>query len=133
MAASSSSAVNALTTKRPSRRAGIANRSLRATVGVKVPVPVPHLSGADGLVSVVGVGASAGGLEALMTLLDGLPPESGMAFVVIQHLAPTHKSMLVEILARHTSMPVAQAIDGMQIEPNHVYIIPPKAVAVLRL
>ena len=73
---------------------------------------------------VVGVGASAGGLEALETLLSRLPP-TGMAFVLIQHLAPGKESHLAQILSRSTRLPVAQATDGIEVLPDHVYVIPP--------
>ena len=76
---------------------------------------------------VVAVGASAGGLEAVRGLLDAMPSNSGMAFVVIQHTAPTHDSLLVDLLAGHTLMPVRQARHGMVVEPNHVYVNPPGA------
>ena len=76
---------------------------------------------------VVGLGASAGGLEAVKKLLAVLPADTGMAFVLIQHLDPTHKSMLVELLARDTAMNVFQAADGMSIQPNCLYVIPPQA------
>jgi two-component system CheB/CheR fusion protein len=74
---------------------------------------------------VVGVGASAGGLEALTQLLKALPADTGMAFVLVQHLAPTHASALAEILSRATKMPVMEVLDDLAVEPNHVYIIPP--------
>ncbi len=74
---------------------------------------------------VVGVGASAGGLEAFSELLEALPADTGLALVLVQHLDPTHKSQLPEILSRSTGMPVQQAEDGMQVQPNHVYVIPP--------
>jgi two-component system CheB/CheR fusion protein len=74
---------------------------------------------------IVGVGASAGGLEAFTQLLGLIPGDTGMAFVLIQHLDPTHKSFLGEALARATSMPVREAVDGDRLEPNHVYVIPP--------
>lgn len=75
---------------------------------------------------VAGLGASAGGLEALGSFFDAMPPDSGLAFVVIQHLSPNHKSMMAELLARNTRMPVRQAEDGMTALANHVYLIPPK-------
>ena len=75
---------------------------------------------------VVGIGASAGGLEALQQFLTFLPGNTGMAFVIIQHLAPNHKSMLVDILGKYTIMPITQAVDGMIVERNHIYMIPPK-------
>jgi two-component system CheB/CheR fusion protein len=75
---------------------------------------------------VVGLGASAGGLEALESFFDAMPSDSGMTFVVIQHLSPAHKSMMAELLSRHTRMPVCQAEDGVIAEPDHVYLIPPQ-------
>ena len=81
---------------------------------------------------IVGIGASAGGLEAFTQLLGALPPDTGMAFVLIQHLDPTHTSLLSEALAKATAMPVRQAEDGSPVEPNHVYVIPPNAdIAIL--
>ena len=80
--------------------------------------------GADDF-AVVGIGASAGGLEACSKLMDGVPASNGMAFILVQHLDPTHESMMVDLLAGHTSMTVRQAIDGMPLEPNHLYVIPP--------
>ncbi|MCX6180281.1 MAG: hypothetical protein NT163_13135 [Chlorobiales bacterium] len=74
---------------------------------------------------VVGIGASAGGLEALEIFLKNIPPESGMAFVIVQHLDPTHKGIMVELLQRVTDLPVVQVSDRLKIEPNHVYVIPP--------
>src|SRR5262249_23163381 len=74
---------------------------------------------------VVGIGASAGGLEALQQFLSHVPERSGMAFVVVQHLDPTHKGMLVELLQRNTKMPVGQAKDFLQVEADHVHVIPP--------
>ena len=73
----------------------------------------------------VGIGASAGGLDAITEILRSLPPDTGMAFVVIQHLDPTHASMLTDILARATAMPVSEVTDQMVAQPNHVYVIPP--------
>src|ERR1700675_2988986 len=69
---------------------------------------------------VVGLGASAGGLEALYKLFDALPADTGMAFVLVQHLDPTHSSMIVGLLAGHTAMTVSEAADGMAIERDHV-------------
>jgi len=74
---------------------------------------------------VVGLGASAGGLEALRSFFAAVPAKSGAAFVVIQHLAPEHRSQMVELLATHTPAPVHQIEDGMTTQPNHVYVIPP--------
>jgi chemotaxis protein methyltransferase CheR/two-component system CheB/CheR fusion protein len=74
---------------------------------------------------VIGIGASAGGLEAIEQFLSHVPVFCGAAFVVIQHLDPTHKGMLPELLQRITPMKVSQASSGMQVEPNCVYVIPP--------
>jgi two-component system CheB/CheR fusion protein len=78
-----------------------------------------------GGVCVVGIGASAGGLEACQRFLAVMPPASGMAFILIQHLDPTHESLLVELLSKATTMPVRQATDGMVLENDHLYVIPP--------
>jgi two-component system CheB/CheR fusion protein len=74
---------------------------------------------------VVGVGASAGGLEAFRQLLKALPNDPGMAFVLISHLDPTHESAMTELLGRATRMPVFQVHDGIRLKPNQVYVIPP--------
>jgi two-component system, chemotaxis family, CheB/CheR fusion protein len=78
-----------------------------------------------GAMCVVGVGASAGGLDACKRLLGSLPEFPGMAFVLVQHLDPTHHSMLSELLATATKMHVQEAIDGVAVLANHVYVIPP--------
>ena len=74
---------------------------------------------------VVGLGASAGGLEALESFFDAMPENPGMAFVVIVHLSPDHKSSMAELLQEHTSMPVTQVSKKTRMESNHIYIIPP--------
>jgi two-component system, chemotaxis family, CheB/CheR fusion protein len=74
---------------------------------------------------IVGLGSSAGGLEAVQELLQRLPANTGMAFVLVQHLDPKHKSLLPEILAKATSMPVTRAEDGTVVEVDHVYVMPP--------
>src|SRR2546428_12407405 len=76
---------------------------------------------------IVGMGASAGGLEAFETFFTQIPPDSGMAFVLVQHLAPGRESLLPELLAQHTRMPVRQVTAATPVAPNHVYIIPPDA------
>jgi two-component system, chemotaxis family, CheB/CheR fusion protein len=73
---------------------------------------------------VVGIGASAGGLDALRRLLENLPINTGLAFVIVQHLAAGQESMLAEILSRSTKMLVQKVQSGMEVEPNHVYVIP---------
>lgn len=74
---------------------------------------------------IVGVGASAGGLEALKQFFSVMPNETGLAFVLVQHLDPNHNSLMADLLAKYTRMPVAQAQDGAKVAANHVYIIPP--------
>ncbi|HUR27661.1 MAG TPA: chemotaxis protein CheB, partial [Planctomycetota bacterium] len=74
---------------------------------------------------VVCLGASAGGLEAYRAFFEALPPKTGMAFVVVAHLAPEHQSMMPEILQRSSGMRVAQVEDNQPIRPDHVYVIPP--------
>jgi two-component system CheB/CheR fusion protein len=76
---------------------------------------------------IVGIGGSAGALNAYKALLDALPPDTGMAFVIIAHLMPTASSQLVQILTRHTKMNVMLATEAMPIQMNHVYVIPPNA------
>ena len=74
---------------------------------------------------IVGIGASAGGLEAFKQLLHALPVDTGMGFVLVQHLAPTHASNLAEILSRSTRMTVREVQDESRVIPNHVFVIPP--------
>jgi two-component system CheB/CheR fusion protein len=75
---------------------------------------------------IVGLGASAGGLEAIEAVVRNLPADTGMGFVIVQHLSPDYKSLMVEILSKKTVMPVYQAEDGMPVKPNAIYLIPPK-------
>jgi len=75
---------------------------------------------------IVGIGASAGGLSALEQFFDNIPPNTGMAFVVIQHLSPDFKSLMDDLLSRHTTMPIHRVTNGIQLTPNSVYLIPPK-------
>ena len=79
------------------------------------------------LFPVVGIGASAGGLEAFEQLLSHLPDDTGMAFAIIQHLAADRESLLSEILRRSTQMPVTQVKGNTPLEPNCIYVIPPNA------
>src|SRR5262245_33850204 len=72
---------------------------------------------------IVGIGASAGGLEAFTQLLSTLRPDTGMAYVLVQHLDPRHESRLPELLAKHTSLPVQEVTESVRVEPDRVYII----------
>ena len=76
---------------------------------------------------IVGIGGSAGSLDAYKTLLDAMPSNTCMAFVIVSHLMPTANSQLAEILSEHTKMPVTVASSAMSIRANHVYVIPPDA------
>ena len=81
---------------------------------------------------VIGIGASAGGLEVLQQLFACIPPDSGLSFVVVQHLSPDYKSLMADILGKHTSISVYQAENGMRVEPDTVYLIPPKKLMTIR-
>ena len=116
-----------------------ASKSGAGSGKVAPPPPDPVTAGApagglspDTSFPIVGIGASAGGLEAFSQLLKHLPSDSGMAFVLIQHLDPTHPSLLCEALAGTTEMTVRQAEDGALMEPDHVYVIPPRADIAVR-
>ncbi len=98
-------------------RGGVPNKQLKP---VKEPRGPPTTE-----FPIVGIGASAGGLDACTKLISALPANSGMAFILVQHLDPHHESLMVDLLAGHTAMNVVQAADGMTIAPNHFYIIPP--------
>lgn len=76
---------------------------------------------------IVGIGASAGGLDACKEFFEFLPDNTGMAYVLVQHLDPHHKSMLTELLSRTARIPIQEVVDGMRVEPDHVYIIPPNS------
>jgi len=80
---------------------------------------------------VVGIGASAGGLEALEDLFDSVANDTRMAFVIVQHLSPDFRSMMDELLARHTPLPIHLVENGMTVEAGHVYLIPPKAEMII--
>jgi two-component system CheB/CheR fusion protein len=106
-------------------RAAVQPKGPRAAAQAKAPPAEEAPPKTNAAFPIVGIGASAGGLEALETFLRHVPKSSGVAFVVIQHLDPTHKGMLVELLQRSTAMPVAQVMDQLRVEPDHVYVIPP--------
>jgi two-component system CheB/CheR fusion protein len=111
-------------TSKPPRRRGAARRNDAATS--RAVSATPHPPGILPFLTIA-IGASAGGLHAFTTFLDNLPPDTGMAFVLIQHLDPIHKSLLVSLLAPHTAMPVMEAADGMYLAPSTVFVIPPDA------
>lgn len=76
---------------------------------------------------VVGIGASAGGLAAFKSFFDNMPVDTGMAFVLVQHLDPDHQSLLVDLLRPHTAMEIVEARDRVELAPNQIYVIPPNA------
>ena len=120
-------------TNRNQRRRDIATVASRAKSAGHVAAPLPAGGRRDDRLPIVGIGASAGGLEALEQFLSKVPADSGMAFVVIQHLDPTHKGMMTALLQRTTRMTVMQAKNRMKVRPNHVYVIPPnKDMSLLR-
>ena len=81
---------------------------------------------------IVAIGASAGGLESLERLFAHLPTDTGMAFVVLQHLSPDFKSLMDELLSRRTAMPIRQAEHDMAVEPDTVYLLPPMKEMIIR-
>src|SRR5215470_16114524 len=81
---------------------------------------------------IVGIGASAGGLESLEQLFAALPAHPGMAFVVVQHLSPDFRSLMPELISRHTAMHVDLADSGMEVEPDHIYLMPPGKEMIIR-
>jgi two-component system CheB/CheR fusion protein len=102
--------------------------AIRRAADLSTPKTRPAASTADvrrdGF-AVVGIGASAGGLDAFKQFFAAMPADSGLAFVLIQHLDPTHTSLTAELVDKHTAMTVVEAGDGMRIEPNRVYVIAP--------
>jgi two-component system CheB/CheR fusion protein len=113
--------------RRPVSRKGSARRSGRTLPAASPARPQP------GTPTVVAIGASAGGLEAIEQFLGGVPDASGLAFVVVQHLDPTHEGAMPELLQRGTRMPVTQVKDGTRVEADHVYVIAPNTdLSILR-
>src|SRR5271154_5564879 len=87
--------------------------------------PVP--AGTHNDLLIAAIGASAGGIEAFIELVRNLPGNTGMAFVLIQHLDPKHHSILPELISKETTIPVVEVTDGIKVAPNHIYVIPPNA------
>src|SRR5690606_2402531 len=110
------------------KKARKSSNSPKAPSSAQTPSPRPQGEANDtssNAFPIVGIGASAGGLEALGGFFSTLPDDSGMAFVVIQHLAPDRESLMPELLTRKTSVPIHVAVDETLVEPDHIYIIPP--------
>ena len=103
----------------------------KSETGAAVPLPAADESSSPAL-TIVGIGASAGGLEAFEIFFRHLPPDTGMAFVLVPHLDPGHESILGEILQHSTAMPVREAEDQLSVVANTVYVIPPNREMTLR-
>ncbi|HEY5924144.1 MAG TPA: chemotaxis protein CheB, partial [Kofleriaceae bacterium] len=113
------------TKRKPSRPARVAKSHSRDTDAAASELEETAPAPSAALFPIVGIGASAGGLEALEQFLARVPDRCGAAFVIVQHLDPTHQGMLVELLQRVTSLRVREAADGTRVEPDRVYVIPP--------
>jgi two-component system, chemotaxis family, CheB/CheR fusion protein len=101
--------------------------------GKSLPIKKPsHTAARSNAVRVVGIGASAGGLEALEAFFGAMPADSGLAFAIVQHLSPDFRSMMDELLSRHSRMRIQHALNGMEIESNTVYLNPPRQNLVIR-
>lgn len=101
--------------------------SLKRAARIAVSPLAPGAPGRHELFPVVAIGASAGGLDPIIAFLANVPQASGVAYVVIQHLDPTHKALLPELLQRATSIPVLEIKHQSEVRPNHIYVIPPNA------
>jgi two-component system CheB/CheR fusion protein len=99
--------------------------STPSSVSFELPGLTPLEPDLSNVPTVVGIGASAGGLEAFSQLLDSLPRDVNAAIVFVQHLSPQHESVLPSLLAAHTQLPVVQVTDGLPIAPRHIFVIPP--------
>src|SRR5262245_48936551 len=125
MAAKRPSKKKAQTARAPAQRPSPQRRVEAAahTETTKSAASTPPTSGFP----IVGIGASAGGLAAFEAFFSAMPPntESGIAIVLVQHLSPDHKSILVDLVKRYTRMRVYEVEDGMKVQPNCAYIIPP--------
>src|SRR5512142_2299143 len=117
----------------PRRKSALTRRPTKSAPRLPQAFPVVAADeSSESPFPIVGVGASAGGLEAFTNLLQSLAPQPGVALVFIQHLDPSHESLLATLLAKATHMPVLLVEDGMRVESNHVYVIPPdKNMAIL--
>jgi two-component system CheB/CheR fusion protein len=114
----------------PAKANHAAKRSA-ATKATRTRRSAPRVNKETASFPIVGIGASAGGLEALETFFTHMPHDSNTAFVIIQHLSPSHKSIMGSILSKCTKMQVLEMEDGMHIEPNRVYMNPPNKNVVI--
>jgi two-component system, chemotaxis family, CheB/CheR fusion protein len=100
------------------------NRNKKQSKKIAAPKRVPAQIG-EPQHTIVAIGASAGGIEATNELLKNLPADTGLSFVLVQHLDPKHQSMLTDLLSKQTTIAVSEVKDGMRIERNHIFVIPP--------
>jgi two-component system CheB/CheR fusion protein len=107
------------------QRAEKRTRPIGSGTRSRAAIPPPPGSIDRSSITIVAIGASAGGLEAFEQFFRNMPGDSNLGFILIPHLSPEHKSIMPQLLSRHTKMTVVQADNGMQVMPNHVYIIPP--------
>ena len=98
---------------------------MKQSIGSPPSSPNTAVTEGQAAFPIVAIGASAGGLQAAKTFIGALPIDTGMAFILVQHLDPTHVSMMVDLLAQHSPIPVSEASNGVIVEPNHIYVIPP--------
>src|SRR5690349_15406942 len=126
--------------KRAAKRTPATPKRPRATAKKTTPQPRPPRTPAAPSAKaprgrgfpIVAIGASAGGLQAFQALLQNLPNDAGMAYVLIQHLEPGHTSHLPELLSRATDMPVTTLVDGQRLAPDTVHVMPPSVEVRLR-
>ena len=111
--------------KKNSGKGTLADKTTRRAKPVAPITPPPEQTDTKSIFPIVAIGASAGGLEAITRFLGHVPEKSGLAFVIIQHLDPTHVGMFPELLQRVTSMEVHQTKDRTKVKPDCVYVIPP--------
>ncbi|HEX3994234.1 MAG TPA: chemotaxis protein CheB, partial [Acetobacteraceae bacterium] len=111
----------------PNRRRRTGTTARNAKAEPQEAAAAPHPPDHARPIPIVGIGASAGGLNAFKAFFAEMPPDTGIGFVLVQHLDPSHKSILTELVGRQTQMPVVEAEDGMPVAPDRVHIIPPDA------
>src|SRR5688572_14228558 len=115
----------AKTSKRPERPPESAPLPPAGSTQNTSSMPTAEAVSEPRLLTIVGVGASAGGFEAFSQMLEPLSPSGDLAIVFVQHLSPQHESALADLLSAKTSFRVVQVTDHLRVEPNHVYVIPP--------
>jgi len=120
-----------MATKKSAKSKAPGDKTKRATRKETAP-PAEVRQEQSKVFPVVGIGASAGGLEAFRELLENLPTDTGMAFVLVQRLDPDHESILTELLSKSTRLPVSEVSEGVAVEPDHVYVIPPNTNMIIK-